>query len=233
MTLPAQTQPVARMLSVDRADHGWMRVRGDCGLAPNVWYPHPTWCITLLASSNLVEWGTVAVLHDNVFDFRDATAPAPSRRYYRFAAEPITETNDWKNQIAFTGFESTRDFWERFLGWGGAFLSYVKFVIPADDPTRVFYSDSTRYLFHYDYVSTRLAPFVGLSPSEFERITRYNHGRRLFIGSVLMGFSGYEYGIQFDAADPLPLEIVGHLLELVKSTVMDFRSNPTGPMIPA
>lgn len=57
--------------------NGWFRLRGDGGTNQ---------VFTLQASVDLLDWRTVAVLHDAPFEFADAAAPARAARFYRLSA---------------------------------------------------------------------------------------------------------------------------------------------------
>ncbi len=176
--------------------------------------------VTLEASSNLVHWQTVAVLHDEYpyddemwFTFADPVSAHSPKRFYRFREAERTPADDWKNQVlngdSFIAPEQGR---------------WVKFTILLDDPTRVYYANGSEYLFHYDFATTRLEPLLGVSYEEFQRMALYNDGRRVVVGAVIFpppeGVFWHEYGIQFVAEDPLPRELVRDLFHLVRSTVI-------------
>jgi len=190
-------------------EHGWIRVQG--GETTNQ-------LITLNASSNLLDWQIIAVSHGSNFTFLDPITPRLSQRFYRFDARPLRTTNDWKNQLQFPS--------DPFARYQGGAQNWVKFAIPLHDPARVFFADSTRFTFHYDFATARLEPFIGISPEEFERISQRNTNRELVVGSVLYPYRGNEYGIQFVSHDPLPKELVRDLFELVKSTITDAEAQP-------
>src|SRR5688572_29546435 len=169
--------------------------------------------LTLEASSDLLVWQPIGVMHGSSFVFADPATPALSQRFFRLNAAPLTPTNDWKNQIAYP--------YESFNGHGAGISSWVKFVILVDDQTRVFYADSRQFTFHYDFATARLENLIGLSPAEFERVALHNAERQVVIGTVLTpGYPRNEYGIQFVSNDPLPRELVRDLFRLVRSTVI-------------
>src|SRR5688572_24575399 len=123
-------QPIEPKLSILPPDlRGWVPLSGNASETNQV--------ITVMASSNLVNWQAIAVLHDDSFGFLDSAAPQVSQRFYRFASTPLTPTNDWKNQVSHP--------YDPFKAFGGAEQAWLKFVIPAADPTRVFYADAQRY----------------------------------------------------------------------------------------
>ena len=186
-------------------EYGWMRVRAVAGSENRAQ--------TLEASLNLVDWRAIALMHGSSFVFADPATSHVRQRFYRLKEAPLTETNDWKNQMAYP--------YELFNGYGAGISSWVKFAISLDDPARVFYADSRRFTFHYDFVSRRLNGFLGISPAEFDRVALHNADRRMVIGTVLNpGYPRSEYGIQFVSNDPLPRELVRDMFRLVRSTVI-------------
>src|SRR5688572_6190369 len=186
-------------------EDNWMRVRGE-GAGDNQ-------LLTLSASSNLVDWRTIALMHGSSFTFADPASAHLCQRFYRLNAAPLTPTNDWMNQISYP--------YELFNGHGGGSGSWVKFAILLNDPTRVFYADSRLFTFHYDFASTRMEGLIGISPADFERVALHNPDRRAVIGTILNpGYPRTEYGIQFVSDDPLPRELVRDLFALVRSTVI-------------
>src|SRR5688572_1172657 len=67
--------------------NGWVRIYGEEETAA---------VHTLEASSNLVHWKTIAVLHGFSFEFADPVSHHFANRFYRLATSPLTPTNDWK-----------------------------------------------------------------------------------------------------------------------------------------
>ena len=200
-----------------RDAHGWIHVKGS---------QTTNELITLRASSNLIDWQVIAILHGDSFEFADPATPAWAYRFYKFETAPLTPTNDWKNQVSHPN--------EAFKLNSGGLQEWVKFAIVADDPTRVFFADSHRFTFHYDFVTARLEPLVGISAAEFNRISQFNTNRELVLGAVLYPNDTRtlrtEYGIQFLSQDPLPPEMVRDFFILVKSTIKLLPDAPYGPV---
>ena len=188
--------------------NGWVRIYGEEETAA---------VHTLEASSNLVHWKAIAVLHGFSFEFADPVSHHFANRFYRLATSPLTHTNDWKNQIKGPGTSlsgSPDPFFNR--------KNWIKFAILIDDPTRVYYAHGSNYSFHYDFATRRLAPFTGLEASEFDRLSLYNDGREVMLGAIILPppLGIPEFAVQFVSHDPLPRELVKDLFELVKSTVI-------------
>ena len=73
------------------------------------------------------------------------------------------DTPDGKTQIAYLD--------EPFANYSGGFngVRYVKCHILTAEPETVYFQDSVKYLFHYDFAMDRLAPFLNMSRRAFRR----------------------------------------------------------------
>ena len=157
--------------------------------------------LTLQASSNLLDWRWIGTFHDDLFNYPDAASTSISRRFYRLWVNSRGPTNDWKNQVSFSDdrFRSPvvqpRD------------IRWVKFAILLDDPVRVFYQDSARFPFHYDFAVQRLDPFLGMDRSGFDAVSLHRANQQVLLGAVLYppGTNFVEYGIQFVGSTPIRL----------------------------
>jgi hypothetical protein len=129
----------------------------------------------------------------------------------------------WKNEIVFPD--------EPFLA-SGTFASdpgWVKFTILLDpyDPNVVYFQDSKRYAFHYNFAVELLTPFIGMTHRQFDEATLYEEDQQAVLGAVIMPpnagwpepFPYPEYGIQFVRHDPYTKEEVAELFNIVKSGV--------------
>jgi len=195
--------------------NGWIHVHGRAFDSNSL--------VTVSASSNLVNWQTIAVLHAGSFDFFDPASATLGQRFYRFETDFLRATNDWKNQLSLP-------YDPFYLGISGP-QQWTKFAILADDPTRVFYADSHRFTFHYDFATARLEPFLGMMPGEFDAVSQFNSNRAVILGTILVpGYPRTEYGIQFVSQDPLSRETIRDLFALVKSTIVPDPTYPDGPV---
>lgn len=137
-------------------------------------------------------------------------------------AETVIPSTYWRNTITFPS-DSFRKAAPEFgdPGW-------IKFLIFVSDPTKVYFQHSTQYPFHYDWATTYVQEYIGMSTEQFDQITLYAAGQQAILGSVIMPYwtasqppaeQIKEYGIQFvrqDAYDPAQ---VVSLFNLVKSKV--------------
>ena len=134
------------------------------------------------------------------------------------AAETITPSPFWKNQIVFPDdpfcASTTSD---DDPGW----VKFTILVLDGYDPNLVYYQDCKEYVLHYDFATDLLDPFVGISASEYYQITLYEEGQQAILGAVIM--SPYEdigeYGIQFIRNDPYPREQIADMFNLVKASI--------------
>jgi hypothetical protein len=216
----ALPSPVLQVLPPD--DCGWIRLRaaGETGAV-----------YTIHASTNLSQWSAIATTHDEIAAYPDGAMPNLSHRYYRVSAAIKTATNDWKNEVHFP----TDAFLSSPAGIVlGADFRWIKFAIPFNEPYRVYYQDSAKYEFHYDFAKERLEPFRGMTSVEFERVALHMNQQQVLLGTLL--FPPYpndaEFGIQFVGLDPYPAEFVARSFDLVRATVAG-RSNVTAFYVPS
>lgn len=142
------------------------------------------------------------------------------------AAPPvITPSPYWKNQIVVSGDDA---FWRASVSSDPSPPEWIKFTILVDDPATVYFQNGGKYLFHYDFATNLLDPFLGISLAEFDRIALHAKDQRLILGAVLRKQAPYswpyppvpdEYGIQLVRMDPFTPEEAVALLNLVKSKI--------------
>ena len=172
---------------------------------------------TLQVSSDLTAWKEAALFHGGNFEFRDSTAPTQTVRFYRVVSRPKTSADDGRNQL--------QAFEDPFLvrPMAGLFenpIHWAKFAILREDPTRVWFQDSQRYLFHYDYARVRLKAFLGMSRTDFDLRTLQTSNNLAVLGAVLVPGDGRpEYGIQVVGQQSWPRDEVLHWLRLVRAAV--------------
>lgn len=144
------------------------------------------------ASEDLAAWAEAGRFHDAVRDF---PLPAPADGapcYYRAVAAPRTAEDDWKNQIVFPE--------EEFRAPGNYDAPrWAKFAILLDDPRRVYFQDSTKYPFHYEFATARLPGFQGMGRAAFDAVSLRREGQRVVLGAVMFPprQNFVEYGVQF------------------------------------
>lgn len=175
----------------------------------------------LESSEDLREWQEMAVLHDGPFAFADVTAPGPTARYVRAASRPRTIQDDGKNQVVLPSDVFAEPAVSPDFG-RPASLGWIKFAILRDDETRVWFQDSRKYPFHFDFARLRLPPFSGISRTDFDRQTLFRAGAKAVLGAVLIppGSGSGDYGIQFIGQEVWTREEVARWFELVRAGVL-------------
>lgn len=141
-------------------------------------------------------WQEIGRYHDSLFPWADGSAGSAGRRFYRLLESPRTAIDDWKNQILGTEevFRSAAN---------GDQVRWVKFSLKPAEPWRVYFQDSTKYPFHYDFATQRLAPFSGMSRPAFDSVTLHTTGQQLVLGAVLYPPRANlnEFAVQFVGLD--------------------------------
>src|SRR5215204_6754400 len=141
-----------------------MIVRPEAGAPIRLNSPVQTNTVVLLEESpDVREWSLFATLHDAARGYPDVISPGLAQRFYRASSRPRVATDDWKNQIGSAN--------EVFRSSGASQLRWVKFAVLANDLTRVYYQDSTKYAFHFDYATLRLPPFLGMDRATFDQLS--------------------------------------------------------------
>lgn len=188
-------------------ENGWFRL--EAPFRSNVVY-------RLEASSNLTAWTTIAVTHEGLFEYPDASPPG-AQRFYRVSSSSLGPTDELKNQILFP-IDSFRSAASNSAPDG---VSWIKFAILTEEPWRVFFQPSGKYLFHYDFATLYLDPFVGMQPAEFDAVTLHTNNQAAVLGAVLFppSTNTLEFGIQFVGLDPFPPTQVAAWFELVRASV--------------
>lgn len=142
----------------------------------------------------------------------------------RASGQTITPSPYWKNRIEFPDDSFRYDqegVYPPLPGW-------IKFTILLSDPTTVYFQDSPEYMFHYDFASELLDPFVSMSPAEYDHVTLYEQGQQAVLGAVIMPPIQYgalptqEYGIQFVRKDPYPREMIRDMFNAVETGIFIF-----------
>jgi hypothetical protein len=203
-------------LTLPAADgSGWIRLQSA----------GTTNCVHILqASTNLQNWTEAAILHDGPFRFAERSSDDVATRFFRALTRPKTSQDDGKNQIYFPddSFANAPDNSYEI----NPSARWVKFILLLPQPTRVWFQESARYPFHYDYAVKRLAPFAGMSRAQFDAVTLYRSNQWAVLGAVLFPpqISVPEFGIQFVGQDPYPREDVARWYALVREGVLALTS---------
>ena len=204
----SQAQTAASALEIlPPLQNGWVRLNAT---------GEPNSVLTLEASADLVIWVPIATFHGNAVGYPDAGATGFSKRFYRASMRTRTAADDWKNQITFPN--------EAFRSPPASSpdVRWVKFAILTSDPTRVFFQDTAKYPFHYEFATQRLAPFAGLDRAAFDAVSLHpGANQQVVLGTILFPPRPdiLEYGIQLVGLEEYSPETVANLLALISATV--------------
>ncbi len=212
---PSPTNRPARLSMEAPASNGWPRIAGDyfdATAEPQVF--------NLQFSTDLHDWRTAAVLLQAPFQFTDPRPGSFSAGFYRLMTDLRTSTNDWANQLQFPD-----DLLFNPGECGSDRLRWAKFAIDLNEPHRVYFQDSSRYLLHVEFATNRLAGFHGLTAEQFNALALHAGTQRIVLGTILAPLGGLgapagnEFAIQFSGFDPYPPDRVVEWIEIVKSAV--------------
>ena len=159
-------------------------------------------------------WQEAGRFHDTLFPWPDGGAGNSARRFYRIVSSKRGATDDWKNQLLAP--------WDDFGSMSGADnLRWVKFALRPAEPWRVYFQDSTKYPFHYEFATQRITPFIGMTRPAFDAVTLRTQGQQLVLGAVLFpprsNFN--EIGVQFVGLDPYTPAQIASWLGYVRDAV--------------
>lgn len=123
----------------------------------------------------------------------------------------------WRNEISFPD--------DPFQSWTSP--PYVKFTIITTegyDPNVVYFQDSRKYEYHFDFALENLEPFIGLTIEQFDEVTLHAADQQAILGAVILppwaDPSIQEYGIQLVRHDPYTREEVVSLFQLVQNSIV-------------
>lgn len=192
--------------------------RGGTGRAELSVMAAPAEVVVVESTADWTTWGERLRGH-GPFD----GVPAPllegvSQGFFRAWSRPRTSSDDWKNLVAGGPDEPFQS--EAPPPWNPG-PRWIKFALLLEDPHRVVFQDSTRYVFHYDFARVRLPGFQGLTRAEFDAATLRAGSQRAVLGAVLFPPTTNiaEIGIQFVGLDPYPRERIAAWFETVRSAI--------------
>lgn len=174
----------------------------------------PGTMVRLEASNDLTSWVEVGRGHDAWRAFPAPGVIGNAVRYYRAVRVPRGPQDDWKNQLVFPDDAFRAEPHYDTPRW-------VKFALFPEAPDRIYFQDSVRYPFHYEFATARLPGFQGMSRPAFDAVTLRRAGQRLVLGTVLFPprTNFVEFGIQFTGLDPYTPDEVTRWFQAVRAAV--------------
>lgn len=120
----------------------------------------------------------------------------------------------WKNQLSFPDDPFV-------VASAGGQPRWVKFTVFTAEPTKVYFQDSNKYAFHYDFAKAHLPGFSRMTPETFAKLSLAAAGQKLITGAVLLPprAETFEYGVQLIRQDAYPKEEVKKLFDLVQTSI--------------
>lgn len=183
--------------------------------------PEPDVVYAFERGADLSSWEDAGVAigpweFDGELPFTDAANPG-REAFYRVRAFQRTNTNDWKNLAVFP-YDS---FLAEPVRFGQPEVRWIKFAITTNEPARVYYQDTRRFPFHYNFAAARLPEFKGMSAPEFDEVSLYPSRQKLVLGTLLFAPvpETAEVGIQFVGMEPYTPERIADLFEVVRASV--------------
>lgn len=172
----------------------------------------------LESSPDLQGWREWAVMHDGPFAFPDLSA-FEGARFFRARSRTKLSSDDGKSLVMLPDdpfANEDANYYELNPN-----VRWIKFLIRLDEPHRVYFQNSRKHLFHYDFARLRVPAFAGMSRVDFDAVTLHTNGQVAVLGAVLLppATAGNEFGIQFVGQDELPAAAVARWYRLVKACV--------------
>lgn len=137
-------------------------------------------------------------------------------------AQTITPSAYWKNQVTFPNDA----FCARGISKDSA--RWVKFTILLEpyDSNVVYFQDSRKYVFHYNFAAENLDPFLGLTSQQFNAVTLSAQNQQAVLGTVVLPPLNDasqarfpQYGIQFVRQEPYDREQIRDMFQLVQANI--------------
>lgn len=173
--------------------------------------------VAIEASSDLRTWTELLRGHGPLVGVPDLLASDEPSRFYRAWTRRLGAGDDGKNVIAESGdgfLSPEGEVWRRQSRW-------VKFALLLSEPHRVWFQDSGKYPFHYEFGTARLPGFSGMTRAQFDAVTLRTNGQRAVLGAVVFPPSTNiaEIGIQFVGLDAFPREQIAAWFETVQAMI--------------
>ncbi|MCC7374861.1 MAG: hypothetical protein IT581_09405 [Verrucomicrobiales bacterium] len=165
----------------------------------------PPQVLVIERGANLGNWSELWRIHGPVENVADFTPSDTGHSFYRAWSRPRVATDDWKSLVAGQGDEA---FLSEPPPFGSASPRWIKFAFLRADPSRIYFQDSTKFPFHYDFAVERLPQFKGMTRAQFDAVTLRTNGQMAVLGAVLVPSTGTpnEVALQFVGQDAYPRE---------------------------
>ena len=171
-------------------------------------------------STDLVSWREIAFSNAAFDRYRLSSGRGDGFfqiRSQAWAADGAS-ANDWTNQL---GIFDQSIFTEPGAD-GLRNPTFAKFTVALAEPERVYFQDSDRYPFHFEFARARLPLYKNIPFQEYVRISLFTEGQELILGTVILppDPSISEVAIQFTGNDVFAIEDVAAWFRMVRSRLV-------------
>lgn len=130
-------------------------------------------------------------------------------------ARSTVSAEDFRHQLSFPD--------DDLKSWTSpAFVKFTLMIDPGSDPNVVFFQNSSKYAYHYDFAVTHLSAFSRKSQAQMDAMTLYAEGQQAVLGTVILPppYQGIqEVGLQLSRYDPYTREQALHWLKVVSAAI--------------
>jgi hypothetical protein len=208
---PGLLRPVLEAVGAN--SNGWFRLA--------VQQPQPM-VYTVERSADLQHWSPISVLHGRedagaALPFTDLAAGAQPA-FYRVHAGPVEFENDWRNHV----YLENDEFRSEQVNFALPETRWIKFAIVTNEPARVYFQNSWKYKFHYQFATARLPQFKGMTAAQFDAVTLRTNAQQAVLGAVLFAPmpGAREAAIQFVGQDAYAPEQIAAWFHAVRESIV-------------
>jgi hypothetical protein len=136
--------------------------------------------LILRRSADLELWDEIGRFKNVLYPYSLPFLSESRRAFFQIHSRRSQPSDDWANQIVLP----QDDLILQPSGDGLSAAPFVKFTVELKDPNRIYFQDSSKYPFHFQFIRDRLPGYETLGLFEFETIALRRMGRRFFLGRL-------------------------------------------------
>ena len=178
-----------------------MSLQGDSVVLHSVEPSDPEESLLVLRRSlDLESWSEIGRFKNLLHPYTFGLSTESEQAFFQVHSRRAQMTDDWANQLVVP----QDPLFSRPIGVGLSAAPFVKFTVELSDPGRVYFQDSSKYPFHYQFIRDRLRGYEDLGLLEFENLALRKESQKLLLGSAILAPdpSITEVAIQFVGHDP-------------------------------
>lgn len=201
--------------SLVRAAELRLRVVLEAGVPRLETAPKPGQLLIVERSEDLRGWAEFARVWEQLQPYGDWSFSSQRARFYRVQSLGLRVEDDWSNQLA----ASMGLLFKPGAGTGLAATATVKWTLLLSEPDRVYFQNSVKYPYHFQFARARLPGYATMSTLEYYAQALYaSDAQRMVVGSVLRAPDPQvrELGIEVTGAEPFPAAKVVEWVESVR-----------------